>query len=71
MGNLSLGNFVVHPQKTPKFGVGDGDKGFCFFRDTLGMGTTNILGIFGDKIPKKPQTSGWGRGQENWGICKL
>ena len=33
-----------------------------------GWGTAKISGIFGGKIPEKPQISGWGRGQQFRGI---
>ena len=36
--------------------------------ESLGWGQSNILGNNGDKSPKKPQISKWGRGQHFWGI---
>ena len=41
-----------NPQKTPKFGDGDGERLSKSFGETLGTGTITILGILGVKSPK-------------------
>ena len=50
-----------NPQKTPKFGDGDGERLSKSFGETLGTGTITILGIFGGEIPKNLRISGWGQ----------
>ena len=36
--------------------------------ESSGWGQFNILGNIGEKSPKKPKISKWGRGQHFWGI---
>ena len=51
------------PRKTPIFEDGDGVRLFKTFVVTLGTEAAQILGIIWGKIPKNPQISEWGWGQ--------
>ena len=56
----------------PQFSLIFGDKEIATsmgkIGESSGWGQSNILGNNGDKSPKKPQISKWGRGQHFWGI---
>ena len=39
----------------------DGDRALSTLGDNLGMGTTQILGIYWGLSPKTPKFLGWGR----------
>ena len=57
---------------SPHFSLIFGDKEIATsmgkIGESSGCGQSNILGNNGDKSPKKPQISKWGRGQHFWGI---
>ena len=68
-GQSTQGGFSgENPQKTPKFGDGDGERLSKSFGETLGTGIITISGSFGGEIPENLRILGVGTKVEFSGI---